>query len=74
MLQQTQEGLKNDFIGGLAGSAMQGLSILGSLFLFAVGTIVAGSIVLFILDVSQTKDAVRRNYQSSDVFGAYSLN
>ena len=62
MLLQTQEGLKNDFIGGLAGSAMQGLSILGSLFLFAMGTIVAGSIILFILDVNQTKDAVRRNY------------
>ncbi len=62
MLRLVQQGSMNEAIEGIAGSAMQGLSILGSLFLFAIGTLVAGSIILFILDVSQTKDAVRRNY------------
>jgi len=78
MLRLIQEGSMNDMMGMMAGSAMQGLSILGSLFLFVIGVIVAASIVLFFIDVTQTEDAVRRNYpvigrfplrihQSSDV-------
>ncbi|MFP3920982.1 MAG: FMN-binding glutamate synthase family protein [Dichotomicrobium sp.] len=42
--------------------AMEGLDLLTKLFVFAVGLGVLGIIVLFIADVSQTADAVRRNY------------
>jgi len=62
MLRLIQEGSMNDMMGMMAGSAIQGLSILGSLFLFVIGVIVAASIVLFFIDVTQTEDAVRRNY------------
>jgi glutamate synthase domain-containing protein 2 len=41
---------------------MQGLSFLATLFVFATGLLVLLVFVLFILDVSQTKDAIRRNY------------
>ena len=49
-------------MGDLAGSAVSGLSILGSLFIFVMGLLAAVLIVLFFIDVSQTKDTVRRNY------------
>jgi glutamate synthase domain-containing protein 2 len=42
--------------------ALGGLNLLGSLFLFAIGLLVAVVIVLFIIDVTQTKSAIRRNY------------
>lgn len=42
--------------------ALGGLNLLGSLFLFAIGLMVAVVIVLFVIDVTQTKSAVRRNY------------
>lgn len=45
-----------------AGTASQGLSILGSLFLFLIGTLALVIFCFFIVDISQTKDAVRRNY------------
>ena len=35
---------------------------LSSLFVFTIGVIAAGLLVLFVIDRSQTKDAVRRNY------------
>jgi glutamate synthase domain-containing protein 2 len=41
---------------------MEGLSFLAALFVFAVGIIVLLTVFLFIADVSQTKDAIRRNY------------
>jgi glutamate synthase domain-containing protein 2 len=41
---------------------MEGLSLLATLFLVAIGTVALIAIVLFITDVSQTKDAIRRNY------------
>lgn len=41
---------------------MQGLSLLGSIFIFVIGLILFVLFVLFIIDVTQTKDAVRRNY------------
>lgn len=41
---------------------MEGLDMLSSLFVFAAGLVVLLVVVLFIIDVSQTKDAVRRNY------------
>ncbi|MEE9347485.1 MAG: FMN-binding glutamate synthase family protein [Robiginitomaculum sp.] len=44
------------------GFAARGLNILGSLFLLLLGLIALLVIVFFILDVTQTKDAVRRNY------------
>ncbi len=42
--------------------ALSGLNILGSLFLFVIGLLLIAVIVLFFIDVTQTKDAVRRNY------------
>ena len=41
---------------------MTSLQYLSALFVFAVGIIVLLTVVLFIIDVSQTKDAVRKNY------------
>jgi len=40
----------------------QGLDFLSSLFIFMVGLVVLFAILIFISDVSQTKDAIRRNY------------
>ena len=42
--------------------AMSGLSLLGSLFLFVIGILVAVALVLFFIDIFQTKSAIRRNY------------
>ena len=44
------------------GVAMSGLSLLGSLFVFLVGLAVFAAIIMFIIDITQTKSAVRRNY------------
>ncbi|MGI9406103.1 MAG: FMN-binding glutamate synthase family protein [Hyphomicrobiaceae bacterium] len=41
---------------------MEGIGLLSTLFLFAIGLMVLASIVMFVIDVSQTEDAVRRNY------------
>jgi glutamate synthase domain-containing protein 2 len=41
---------------------MEGLSFLSTLFVFATGLVVLGIAVLFVIDVTQTGDAVRRNY------------
>jgi len=46
----------------LSRSAAQGLSILGNLFLFVIGAAMLLILILFIIDVTQTKDAVRRNF------------
>lgn len=46
---------ENDFV-------MTGLSFLSTLFVSAIGVGVLAVIVLFIIDVTQTKDAVRKNY------------
>ncbi len=40
----------------------QGLELLATLFIFAIGLAVFVAAILFVIDVSQTKDAVRRNY------------
>ncbi len=48
-----------DWLGTLT---MEGLNLLATIFVFAVGLVVLLLILLFIADVSQTKDAVRRNY------------
>jgi glutamate synthase domain-containing protein 2 len=40
----------------------QGLNFLSSLFIFVIGLIVFIIVLLFISDISQTKDAIRRNY------------
>lgn len=55
-------GNMSDVMDMLTGTAVRGLNILGSLFLFVIGLIVFTSLLLFLLDVTQTKDAVRRNY------------
>jgi len=52
----------SDTLDILTGTAVRGLNVLGSLFLFVLGTLMAVIIILFIIDVSQTKDTVRRNY------------
>lgn len=44
------------------GFAMRGLNLLGSLFLFIIGLIFLASVILFFVDITQTKDTVRRNY------------
>ena len=49
------EPFSNDFV-------MTGLSFLSTLFVSAIGLAVLVVIVLFIVDVTQTKDAVRKNY------------
>ena len=41
---------------------MKGLSVLASLFVFAFGVLVLTLVVLFFIDITQTKDAIRRNY------------
>lgn len=41
---------------------MTGLQLLSALFVMAVGLGILAVIVMFILDVAQTKDAVRKNY------------
>ncbi len=41
---------------------MGSLQFLSTLFTFVIGTLVAIGIVIFIIDVRQTRDAVRRNY------------
>ncbi len=52
----------DQILNALASTAVRGLNILGSLFLFAIGLIFALICILFIIDITQTKDAVRRNY------------
>jgi len=46
----------------LAQLTSQGLSILSSLFIFMVGVGFLIAVLLFVSDISQTKDAIRRNY------------
>ncbi len=41
---------------------LQGLSLLASLFVFLMGLAALAVALMFVLDVSQTRDAVRRNY------------
>jgi len=49
-------------MGDFTQTALQGLNILGSLFLFVIGVLLILVLSLFVIDVTQTKDAVRRNY------------
>lgn len=42
--------------------AMNGLELLGSLFLFTVGLLAIGAVVLYIYDKVQTKNTIWRNY------------
>lgn len=53
---------------------MEGLSLLATLFITAIGVFVLLLIVLFIIDISQTKDAVRRNYPVVGRFRALFTN
>ena len=48
-----------DLLGRLT---MEGLSFLSTLFVFAVGSFVLIVFILFIIDISQTAGAIRRNY------------
>jgi hypothetical protein len=47
---------------GLFGRFMDGLSLISSLFVLAVGIAALLIVVMFIADVAQTRDAIRRNY------------
>ena len=42
--------------------ALQGLTFLSTLLLMAIGIIILIAIIFYIIDVSQTADAIRRNY------------
>ena len=46
----------------IAALTMDGINLLSTLFIFALGIGVLALMVLFVLDVTQTVDAVRRNY------------
>ena len=50
------------FMSIFTDQALTGLQILCLLFLFAIGLVFAIIAIIFTIDVSQTKDAVRRNY------------
>ncbi len=41
---------------------MGGIQFLSALFIFVVGTVLAIGVVIFVIDVRQTHDAIRRNY------------
>ncbi len=41
---------------------ISGLSFLSSVFIFLLGLVLAGLVILYIIDKTQTKDSVRRNY------------
>uniref|UniRef100_UPI0035930511 glutamate synthase-related protein n=1 Tax=Sphingorhabdus sp. TaxID=1902408 RepID=UPI0035930511 len=41
---------------------MNRIDLLSSIFIFTIGVIVLLAIILFVVDITQTKDAVRRNY------------
>ena len=43
-------------------TALEGLGFLSTLFIFVVGFFAILVVVLFVIDLTQTKDAVRRNY------------
>ncbi len=49
-------------MGEFTQTALRGLNVLGSLFLFVLGLLVVAFSVMFVLDATQTKDAIRRNY------------
>ncbi len=49
-------------IGLFGHFAMNGLSLIASLFVVAVGIFALMIAVMFVADVSQTKDAIRCNY------------
>jgi glutamate synthase domain-containing protein 2 len=51
-----------DIVNILGPIVMEGLNLLATLFVVAVGIFALVVVVLFIADVSQTKDAIRRNY------------
>jgi len=42
--------------------AISGLNLLGSLFLILVGIAAFAASIMFIIDITQTKSAIRRNY------------
>jgi len=49
-------------MGALSKAATSGLSLLSMLFIAVIGFVVLLVIALFIIDITQTKDTVRRNY------------
>ena len=52
----------------------ESLQLLATLFVIALGLIVLAIVVLFVIDVTQTKDAVRRNYPVIGRFRALFAN
>ena len=49
-------------MGAFSDFTMQSMDYLSTLFVFLIGVAVVACIILFIIDVTQTHDAVRRNY------------
>ncbi|MEL6423661.1 MAG: FMN-binding glutamate synthase family protein, partial [Pseudomonadota bacterium] len=41
---------------------MESIGFLSLLFLFVIGVLVLAAVIMFVIDISQTHDAVRRNY------------
>jgi len=60
-----------DWFGSITG---EGLKLLSSLFVFAVGLTVLVVFILFIVDVSQRRDTIRRNYPVIGRFRALFTN
>jgi len=54
----TEIGIMED----ITQTALEGLGFLSTLFIFVVGFFAILVVVLFVIDLTQTKDAVRRNY------------
>ncbi len=51
-----------DVLDILSAAAVQGLNLLGSIFLVCLGLLVLMSAIFFVRDITQSKDAIRRNY------------
>ena len=58
---------------GLSKMAASGLSLFATLFIALVGILTLLAIVFFIIDITQTKDTVRRNYPVLGRFSAFFL-
>ncbi|MEM1133293.1 MAG: FMN-binding glutamate synthase family protein [Pseudomonadota bacterium] len=55
--------MKQDFLNLINDlDALSTLSTLTSIFVFIIGLALAAVVIMFVIDITQTKDAVRRNY------------
>lgn len=47
---------------GLSGLMLTGLEVMSTLFIFVVGTVLLIVVIIFIFDISQSKQAIRKNF------------